>query len=500
MSEIVPVAPTRARAYLDLLARPITAARMTLLWRLFGLVLVVLWLQHMDADSAFVFVEESAPSLDAFAVIGLILLIAGPSVAVLLGAAAVAMWFLTEVFASVETLDFAADEYVIQAGLPIVVAIVTVAHVAVVVRRRGPGLDPRLRAEVDELHARIWRIFMVTTLAFAGLHKLNADFFAEDSCARLANRLLAWWGLPVEVPIAGPAALVALELLAAIMLLVLPRVGILLVVYAMAGLGHIGPVAFASTCVVMSLAFLDQGDAKLARAFLAKHWGLVAALTLVVIGISFSTFQTELPWLKFGLLEALLVVVTCTVIGTGITRLRRKPGLRRRLTPAALRWWRRPAKIMPGLASWLALILIVNGMSPYLGVKYRFSVAMLSNLRADHERWNSYVIPKWISLRKHTPHALVIWRPSGPWVAHPKRSRHVLADGLFRGDTLQDALHDASARRARGHLTMRYRGESAEFELPNDILAAITWAKQRPSSMLWQEHLGPGDEPQVCVH
>ena len=156
---------------------------------------------------------------------------------------------------------------------------------------------------------------------------------------------------------------------------------------------------------------------------------------------------------------------------------------------------------MPGLSSWLALILIVNGMSPYLGVKYRFSVAMLSNLRVDQERWNSYVIPKWVRLRKHTPHVQVVWQPEGQWApSKPKKGHHYLGTGLFTAKALSEALQDAATRRARGQLSLTYLGETTEFELPVDMLEVLSWTKQRPSSVLWQEQLGPGDQPQTCVH
>lgn len=489
---------------LELLIHSITGDRMSLVWRLFGLVLVLLWLQHMNEDSVFAFAEKSAASLDALAACGVALLVAGPSLLVLLASGSVGAWFFLDVLAGVRTLDFMADEYAVQAGLPIVAAIVSgvhLVHVARGARPRGLRVDAELRGDIDDLHARIFRIFTITTLAFAGLHKLNTDFFASGSCAALANRLETWWTLPFDVPSAGPAAVVTLELLTAAMLLIYPRLGILLVVYVMAGLGHIGPSAFASTCVVMSLAFFDRGDIVLTRRFFQRRWGAVVAITLLVIGVSFSTYRAPLPWLKYGLLEALLVTVTCMVIGVGLARLRRLATLRRRLLPAAVRWWRRPTTLMPGLSSWLALILVVNGMTPYLGVKYRFSTAMLSNLRVDQERWNSYVIPEWVRLRESTPHVLVVWQPDGVYVpANPKKGQHYLSDGLFTAEALAAALRDATTRRARGHLRLTHLGESAEFDLPMDTLALMSWIEQRSTSGLWQAQLGPGDQPQACIH
>lgn len=474
---------------------------MSLVWRLFGLVLVLLWLQHMSEDTIFTFAGKSASSLDALAACGMLLLVAGPSPAVLLASAVIGGWFFADVLAQVPTLHFTADEYAVQAGLPIVAVIVSGVHLAGVIRRRAPLDATTLRAELDELHARIFRIVIVTTLVFAALHKLNSDFFGPGSCAALANRLHAWWTLPFEVPTAGPAAVITLELLAAIALLSYPRVGILLVIYVMAGLGHIGPTAFASTCVVMSLAFLDRGDVVVARGLFARRWGVFLAANVLVIAVSFSSYRAHLPWLKYGLLEALLVTITCMVLGIGVARLRDRSTLRRRLLPAAIRWSRRPTTLMPGLSSWLALILIVNGMTPYLGVKYRFSVAMLSNLRVDQQRWNSYVVPQWVRLRRHTPQVEVDWQPEGQWApSNPKKGHHYLGDGLFSGEALSEALQDAGTRRARGHLSVTYLGERTEFELPVDMLAAMSWAEQRPSSVLWQEQLGPGDQPQTCVH
>ncbi|MFO7566870.1 MAG: hypothetical protein R6X02_29775 [Enhygromyxa sp.] len=482
-----------------MLASPVTAGRMELVWRLFGFVLVLLWIQHMHTDSLFAFVERSAAALDGIGLCGLLLLIVGPSLPVLIASAAVGVWFLIAVLARQPTLEFMADEYVIQAGLPIVAAIVSVAHL--VARRRRPlAVDLRLREELDELHARVFRIFAVTTLALAGLHKLNSDFFAAGSCAKLGSRLHEWWELPFEIPVAGPLGVVTLELLAALMLLVYPRIGILLVVYVMAGLGHIGPAAFASTCAVISLAFLDRGDAVVLRSEAARRWGLPVALGLIVTATSYSTYRSPLAWIKYGLLELVLIVVACSAIATGVARLRRKPGLRRRLVPAALRWRRRPATVMPGLTSWLALVLLFNGMSPYLGIKYRFSVAMLSNLRVDQERWNSYVVPEWVRLRSTTPHVVVDWQPVGRWTPVGKRGQHLLGDGLMSGAALLSALEDAMRRRARGRLRVSYRGQQQEFELPADYLLARSWIEQLPPALLWQQQLGPGDQPQACTH
>lgn len=474
---------------------------MSVVWRLFGLVLMLLWLQHMSEDTVFAFADKSAGSLDALGGCGLTLLITGPNPLVLVACAGVGGWFFADVLARVPTLHFTADEYAVQAGLPIAAVIVSAVHVAGVLWRRAPLDLAKLRGEVDELHARTFRIFLVTTLAFAGLHKLNADFFTPGSCAALGQRLDSWWALPFDLPVAGPLAVVTLELLAAVMLLVYPRIGILLVVYVMAGLGHIGPSAFASTCTIMSLAFLDRGDIVLVRRLFDQHWGSIAAAVLIVTSTSFSSYQNRVPWLRYGLLELLLVTVACITIATGIARLRQRSTRRRRLVPAGLRWWQRPRTTLPGLTSWLALILVVNGMTPYLGIKYRFSEAMLSNLRVDAARWNSFVIPQWVQLRKHSPHTVVEWRPIGHWnPPAPKLGRHVLHDGLYSGDALVSALQDATARRARGTLILRYGEQLAEFELPQDTLSALAWAKQRPSSVLWQSELGPSDQPQTCVH
>ena len=476
---------------------------MELVWRLFGYVLVLLWLQAMAGDSVFEYAARSPASFNGLGLAGLAVLMLGPSLAVLGALAVAGLWFFAALTGG--SLEFIADEYIVQAGLPVVAALVTALHLGVLARRGGAGALERsgqLRSELDELHARVFRVFAVTTLVLAGLHKLNADFFAPGSCAELSERLREWWILPFELPIIpSPAGVVALELLTPALLLIYPRIGILAVIYIMAGLGHIGPAGFASTCVVMSLAFLDAGDAALLRSLVRRRWGAIAGATLVVIAISHSCYEGVSTWLKFGLLELLLIPVTCMVVGVGVARLRGARDLRKRLEPAAFRWRRRPRTTLPGLASWLALILLVNGLTPYLGVKYRFSVAMLSNLRVDQARWNSYVVPEWVRMRD-TPHVTARWQPeaAGKRKAKVKRGHHVLRDGLYTGDALREAVAEVNQRGARGQLELSVGGQTTHFELPRDLLTLEAWVEQVPSSRLWQAYLGPGDAVQTCVH
>ena len=48
-----------------------------------------------------------------------------------------------------------------------------------------------------------------------------------------------------------------------------------------------------------------------------RRWGAVVAITLLVIGVSFSTYRAPLPWLKYGLLEALLDTYQALPTGAG---------------------------------------------------------------------------------------------------------------------------------------------------------------------------------------
>jgi hypothetical protein len=497
--------PPRIWPSVRALFEPMTSARMTLLWRLYGVMLALLWLQQVDHDSVFEFVGRAAGSHVALACGGLALIATGSSPVALVATALAGVWLLRQLLAGdVPTLEFVADEYLVQAGVPILAAIVTAVYVATLRRRGHAYRGDRTRDDLDELHARVFRIVLVTTLGFAGLHKLNADFFGPRSCIELAGLLGEHWPLPWSPPQPSPAAIVGLELLAAAMLLVYPRVGILLVLVVVAGLGHIGPAAFAATCTVLSLAFLDRGDLVHVQRAVARHWGSVLAVVTAVLIGSASVYRGSPNWLRYAMLEVLLIVAAGLTLAAAAPRIRalvRRPRLAR-LRPALLRWQRRaPSQPLPGLTSWLVLLLVVNGMTPYLGVKYRLSVAMLSNLRVDEERWNSYVVPEAVRLREHTPHTVVHWQPSGPWNPRPsKPGGVVLRDGLYAGAALREALDHAFSRRARGRLTLRWQGQTTEFELPADILSAKAWADARPSSPLWQAQLGPGDQPQACVH
>ena len=47
------------------------------------------------------------------------------------------------------------------------------------------------------------------------------------------------------------------------------------------------------------------------------------------------------------------------------------------------------------------LILTINGFAPYLGLKFNYSFAMLSNLRVDDARWNHLFVPKGLRISEH---------------------------------------------------------------------------------------------------
>ncbi|MFY0534156.1 hypothetical protein [Nannocystis pusilla] len=141
-----------------------------------------------------------------------------------------------------------------------------------------------------------------------------------------------------------------------------------------------------------------------ALAVALRRRGLWLALAgLVLLAISHSLYRGPNNWAIFAVFQVVLLLAACLAA----------VGLR----DAAGAWSfapRRSRLRLPGgphhrsFAVATIALLLALGSSPYLGLKYRYSFAMLSNLRVDDARWNSLVVPRQLRLTRHDPFVHVL--------------------------------------------------------------------------------------------
>ncbi|TXD37062.1 hypothetical protein FRC98_10010 [Lujinxingia vulgaris] len=239
----------------------------------------------------------------------------------------------------------------------------------------------------------------VAVYAMSAFHKLNRDFVDPTlSCAsygvdKLANYLsLSLTDLPAGLLLRqlAPALVIGAELTIALLYIVGRRKAALLLALAF----HIpltltmAP-AFAFVMLIGHAAFLSDEDLRLfaerGRQFGA--WiigGALLMITLTTVLHGGTDDWTMLP--REALLWALLFWAALTPLSP---RALWRPTLPGQPTSRAAR----------GLATLAVALYLVHALTPYLGLRFQHTAAMVSNLRIDRGCWNHLVIPERWRLR-----------------------------------------------------------------------------------------------------
>lgn len=279
-------------------------------------------------------------------------------------------------------------------GLVIAATIVVVAAFEWT-ERRGAPLDA---ARLYRGFAPLVRIEILLVYPFAVFAKLNTDYFSPAaSCAgvhyRQLARTLSW--LPDSPWIESANIGFSLAVEAAIPLLLVFRrtrtVGLLVAAlfhYAL-GINHFFDFS-GMLCALYVLFLPDDFSAKIAarlRRFrllpepgrLAIVWTALALVAVGAIAVDDSLIPSNrrfpLAWGVFGALW---------IAGFVAAMHRREP--RHESTARLLRPARPVLLVFP-------LALVVNGLSPYLGLKTQTSFTMFSNLRTEAGRSNHWIVP-----------------------------------------------------------------------------------------------------------
>lgn len=453
------------------------------MWRLYGWALCQWTLQYAAGRPLGVYWDKHPWIWHGVTLAGLALLLGGPRLPAIVAAALLTVGFVGRVtYGDPQGVGSILDEYLLYATLPVAGAVIGVVGLA-----RGRG-----GAVVERHVLAVFRVAAVSSLGFAALAKLNADFFhAETTCAALGERLHARWS--VSIPLPGPVGIFALEALSPLLLLVFPRAGLAVTVFLLSGLAHIGPTAFAAMLLAASCAVFPEKDGRVLRRAIRRRWWLPVAIAIGTIVVSQRGYQGR-GFVVYASYQIGAVGMAWAVGEAWIAHLRRH-GL------AALRP-RSPARGVEGtrVTVWVTtLAAVLNGMTPYLGIKYRYSFAMLSNLRVDHARWNSLVVPRWVYLYDEDPfvRVLVSDGPRPPVGTNVRRSW--LVPGLYAPGEFARRLQVMRRSYVPLDLEIEYLGRKSLHPDALKDLALLRWAKSLPPGRLFQRELRlRGRQP--CVH
>ncbi len=474
--------------------RPLGAAQTRLVWRLIGWAMLLAVLRARGGQPLAIDPSVVPWAYHALALAAGSLVLFGPRLILLIAAAGSWIWVLIYIVGGSDPkYSFIADEFLLFAALPVLGAL---SAGFTLVEERDAAAPERDEA-VDR--GQLWQLRMCTLVAlvFAGLHKLNVDFMApQTSCATLLGRRLAeHWSLPA-VPL-SPLGVVLAEGLAPVLLIFYPRLGALWLVVLAAGLGHVGPYAFNALLVALAVGFLPTAPGE-AWARRARRWWPALLVALLAVGAaSTRLYQGPDAWWPYLVFEATLVLVAWLVLiypGAGGRSSGWRPAL-----PA--RPWLPGRFAHRSLCGYAVLFMTLHGLSPYLGLKFRFSFAMLSNLRADDDRWNSLVVPRVVHLRATDPlvHVLGAYDLAGESIKARARDRDALRPGTYGPQEFRRRYEEAVRRGQPLRLQVRYLGVERGFgdlRFAPDLRAFVAGLPRMP---LFQGALS-GSRPQACVH
>lgn len=448
-----------------------------LCWRLYGLNLLLLGFQAYGQTQGGLgtYLAEMPLSYNAACLAGGLLAVLGPRMALLaLCFATCTALTLDNALGTHPRLSFIADEYLVDALLPALALYVFARH-----RCRAWSAEA-----LTDLRVAL-RCAALIVMACAAFAKMNADFLNPDlSCANLAKRLQVRFGMPVP---SHPVPVLVVECAAPIALVLAPRIGMGLILIMATALGHLGPAAFNVMLVGLAAMFVYDEHVEPVR----LHWkrwvpaGLIAGA--LVATYTRMAYEGPMKWGTFGILELVTMFVAAALVASVVAA----PKVDR-LPPRAL--FRTGTDSGKALRSWLVFALVLNGLTPYLGVKYRYSFAMLSNLRVDRARWNHVLVPRFVHLRDG-PHVHVRQ-------ASTPRSREPIEDlppGMYTAPELLERLERLHGRGRSAYLEVEYGGDVRTVERSGVEPNFLKYLETLPEGRLFQKQLA-SDEPQICVH
>ena len=354
--------------------------------------------------------------------------------------------------------------------------------------RKGDRLDAALPVAV--------RFVTLAVYGLAALHKLNRDFFDPAfSCANGGLRVLArsaeWIPSAVHDLAAAPGwplLFVTVEMGLVLLLLVRPAIGVTAACAVHVPLTMIFAPGFAFTMMSGWVCFFRQSELRaLARTLRRRAPTILLGGANPAVGGRLLLFpgrwQSDPDWC---IKEALLWLVLAWLLETVTTRWRGGLFVGRGV------WLEGGPR---GIAATVVTLFVLNGLTPYLGLQFHRTGAMLSNLRIDAGCHNSLLFPE--SLRGHDPYVRVEHIEFAAGRAEPNVSALVGAR-LWSPEALYRARQRWCARHPEA-LPVLLRFHDEELEVGN---LCVEWPLDRPwlgGMRRFQSNLTRAC-PQRCVH
>jgi len=359
------------------------------------------------------------------------------------------------------------------------------------------GSRERRSARMGDGLTQTVRVLTLLVYLLAGFHKLNADFLnPTTSCANAGLRALATHGHDAPLLSDGvmdaavwPPFFLTIEIGLPLMALWRPGPAVVGLAAFHVPLTIIFAPGFAFTMMSGWVCLLGYDRLRAIAETLKRRWPLVLTVGLLPAAVSALTFfpqrvRTDPDW---RLKEA---VLWCAVALLATTWWRHREAFRGRTI------WRGPHPA-PAVTGLLAFGFVAHALTPYLGLGFHRTGAMLSNLRIDRGCENHLLVPT--AIRLVDPYVVV----------EDIRFAPDRAVAGFEDETRARLWSLAALWRARAHwcskhpeplaLTARHDGRRVEI---SDLCAPDGWPWPEPlatNMRRFQVNLTTKC-PQACVH
>lgn len=343
--------------------------------------------------------------------------------------------------------------------------------------------------------ASVVRTLTVGTYFLAAFHKINRDFLDPGvSCASGGMHVLAQhYGSSALASAAEwrlwPYLFLAAEFGLVVTAVVRPAWGAIYAALLHLPLTIIFAPAFAFTMASGWVTLLSDDELRQLGGTLRERWRTVAAAGAIPImlslGLPYDRWQSDPDWC---IKEALLWLVLAWLVVAYIRR--RRSGLpperwfgawRELSAPAARRW-----------ALGAGSLWLLNGFTPYTGLNFQHTGAMLSNLRVDRGCYNHILVPENYRFREEYIRLDEVHVDG--YSLDPASYR----DQLYNAEILAPQLR-AWCRRSQARVSLRGSYGTEAFELADACGSPLPWQPTLPHFRRFQQNLSR-ECPQACVH
>lgn len=368
----------------------------------------------------------------------------------------------------------------------------------------------------EEKAILVFRCSAVCALFFVSFHKLNVDFFnPTTSCETAVKQFYAknWtfgW-LQTVSKYSVPWLVVAFEgLIPIVLLMTFRRLGILVVSFVFGIIAFVDALTITLCVIIPSLAFLSARDWRLIR----RHWSslLMIWFFLLCLWLPFScgAYIGIRPWFQPALHQSIVLAVIVFVSGVlvlDLWQLRGRFEWSRACPRLGWQTWSLRCRRTPGftVVFLTACFWLLNGFAPYLGLKFNYSFAMLSNLRVDDARWNHLLVPKWVRLTQHDGffHVQKADLKFGSKNDEKSRGQVRLRPGLFSPQAFHDELRRLSKLPGSVEvaLLLEHSGQAYDYQGSVKDLSFQLFLDRLPQPHgHWLHDYLPADGPMGCKH